>query len=135
MEQKHLIMTNIESKPALWAGRIIGGLTIAFLTFDSIIKIIQLPEAVKPTVAFGLSAGSVLPIGVMELSILLLYVFPRTSVLGAILLTGHLGAAIALHLRAGSDTFSLIFPVIIGAMAWGALWLRHRTLRALVPLA
>lgn len=126
--------TETVSKPALWIGRVISALAILFLAFDSVIKIMQLPQAVEPTTKLGYAA-SVLPgIGILELACLILYVIPRTAVLGAILLTGYLGGAIATHVRAGSDTFSVIFPVIIGALLWGGLFLRNRQLRALVPL-
>ena len=126
--------TETVSKPALWIGRVISALAILFLAFDSVIKIMQLPQAVEPTTKLGYAA-SVLPgIGILELACLILYVIPRTAVLGAILLTGYLGGAIATHVRAGSDTFSVIFPVIIGALLWGGLFLRNRQLRALVHL-
>ncbi len=122
------------SKTTLWAGIIISALAILFLAFDSVIKVIQHVEAVRPTTELGYAANLVLPIGIIELVCLLLYAYPRTSILGAILLTGHLGGAVATHLRAGSDWFPLLFPFIIGALIWGGLYLRDHGLRTLIPL-
>ena len=122
------------SKAMLWAGYIISALAILFLTFDSVIKVIQHVEAVRPTLELGYAAGLVLPIGLIELVCLLLYAYPRTALLGAILLTGHLGGAVATHLRAGSSWFQLLFPFIIGALIWGGLYLRDHQLRSLLPL-
>lgn len=122
------------AKTTLWAGYIISALAILFLAFDSLIKVIQHIEAVRPTTELGYAANLVLPIGMIELVCLVLYAFPRTAVLGAILLTGHLGGAIATHLRAGSSWFQLLFPLIIGALVWGGLYLRDQRLRALVPV-
>ncbi len=122
------------AKPISWIGRSLSILAIMFLTFDTIIKIIQHPMATEATVKLGYIATLVQTIGVIELVGLALYAFPRTAVLGAILMTGHLGGAVATHLRAGSDTFSLIFPFIIGAFIWGGLYLRNQQLRTLVPI-
>ena len=127
-------ITNSASKPALWGGRILGGLAILFLIFDGLVKVMQLPQAVEPTVRFGFAASMVLPLGVLELVLLATYCFPRTAVLGAVLFTGYLGGAVATQARVGADAFSIVFPFIIGAMMWGALLLRNRQLRALVWL-
>lgn len=118
----------------LWAGRIISALAILFLIFDGVIKVIQHPEAVEPTMQLGYPAGLVMGIGLIELVCLAVYVIPQTSILGAILLTGYLGGAVATQVRAGSNLFSVVFPVIIGALIWGGLWLRDDRLRALIPL-
>lgn len=122
------------SKPALWTGYTLSALAILFLAFDSIIKVIQHVEAVRPSVELGYAANLVMPIGIIELVCLILYAYPRTALLGAILLTGHLGGAVATHLRAGSSTFQLIFPFIIGALIWGGLYLRDQQLRTQLPL-
>lgn len=117
------------AKPTIWAGRIISALAILFLAFDTLIKVLNLPPAVEATTQLGYAAGVVVPLGILELACLLLYTIPRTSVLGAILMTGYLGGAIATHVMAGSPLFSLIFPVIIGAFVWGGLFLRNERLR------
>jgi hypothetical protein len=118
----------------VWAGRIISALTVLFLLFDSIIKVLTLAPAVEATTQLGYAESLVFGIGVIELVCLVLYVIPQTSVLGAILLTGHLGGAIATHVRAGSDLFSVVFPIIIGLLLWGGLFLRDNRLHTLIPL-
>jgi hypothetical protein len=122
------------SPTMVWAGRIISALTVLFLLFDSIIKVLTLAPAVEATTPLGYAESQVFGIGVIELASLVLYVIPQTSVLGAILLTGHLGGAIATHIRAGSDLFSVVFPIIIGLLLWGGLFLRDNRLRTLIPL-
>jgi hypothetical protein len=118
----------------IWAGGIISALAVLFLIFDSIIKVLKLAPAVEATTQLGYPESLVITIGVLELACLSAYVFPRTAVLGAILLTGYLGGAIATNLRAGTPAFNVIFPMIIGALIWGGLFLREARLRALVPL-
>jgi hypothetical protein len=122
------------AKTTLWTGRIISGLAIAFLALDCIIKVLNLPPAVEATTQLGYAASLVVTIGLIELVCLALYAFPRTSVLGALLLTGYLGGALATQLRAESALFSLAFPLIIGAMLWGGLFLRDQRLRVFLPL-
>jgi hypothetical protein len=120
------------SSTARWASYIIGGLMALFLIFDGVIKLLQLAPAVEATTALGYPAAVVLPLGVVELLCLAVYLFPRTAPLGAVLLTGYLGGAVATHLRNGSPLFSLAFPVIIGALLWLSLWLRDGRARALI---
>ena len=91
-------------------------------------------QAVEPTVKFGFAASMVLTLGILELACLILYIIPKTSVFGAILMTGYLGGAIATQVRVGAEPFSIVFPIIIGALVWGALFLRDSQLRALVPV-
>lgn len=118
---------------ALWSSRIISAILILFLSFDSIIKIIQHPEAVTPTVGFGFAASMVAVLGLIELVGLVLYIVPATSVLGAIFLTGYLGGAIATQVRVDAPLFSIVFPIILGGLMWLALFLKDARLRALVP--
>lgn len=127
-----IALTNRPATPALWASRAITLLLVLFLGFDSIIKIIQHPEAVTPTVGFGYAVEMVAVLGIIELACFLLYLLPATSVIGAILMTGYLGGAVATQVRAGAEPFSLIFPFFIGALMWGALLLRDVRLRALL---
>ncbi len=123
------------SKQRLWAGRIMGGLVVLFLLFDTVIKVLKLTFAVEGTTQLGYPESAVVGIGIIELICLVLYVIPRTSVLGAVLLTGYLGGAVATHVRVGSPLFShTLFPVYVGALIWGALFLREDRLRALIPL-
>lgn len=127
-------VTNSTSKVSLWAGRIMGALAILFLIFDGVVKVMQMPQAVEPTMKFGYAASMLLTLGVIELACLVLYIIPRTAVFGAILMTGYLGGAIATQMRMGAEPFSIVFPIIIGALIWGALFLRDSQLRTLVPV-
>lgn len=121
----------------LWAGRIMSGLVIAFLIFDGGIKLAPLAIVTETMQQLGYSGSPELArgLGVMTLVIALLYALPRTSVLGAILLTGLLGGAMATHLRIGSPLFShLLFGLYLGLLAWGGLYLRDPRLRRLIPV-
>ena len=121
------------SKKGLWAGRILSGLAVLFLLFDSLIKVMKLPPAVEGTVALGYPATVVRGIGIIQLICLVLYVIPRTSVLGAILLTGYLGGAIATHVRVGSPLLThVLFPIYVAALIWGGLYLRDARVRTLI---
>jgi DoxX-like protein len=123
------------SRGQLLTGRVLSGLAIAFLLFDTVIKLARLAPAVQGTTQLGYPAHLVLGIGIIELVCLALYVIPQTSVLGAILLTGYLGGAVATHVRVESPVFShILFPVYVGLMIWGGLYLRDERLRALIPL-
>ena len=122
-------------KLMLWAGRILTGLVVAFMTFDTVIKLIDL-QVVRDTLAqLGYPPELGRTIGVIELICLALYLNPRTSVLGAVLFTGVMGGAIATHMRVGDPLFShVLFGVYLGAALWGGLWLREPRLRALFPV-
>ncbi len=120
------------SKAMLWVGRVISGLMIVFMLFDAGIKILKLPAAVEGTVRLGYPASTVLPIGVIALVCVLLYAIPRTSILGAILLTGYLGGATATQVRVQDAWY--IFPPVLGALIWAGLYLRDERLRTLIPL-
>jgi DoxX-like family len=120
------------SKTMLWTGRIISALMIVFMLFDAGVKILKLPAAVEGTVRLGYPASTVQLIGIIALVCALLYAIPRTSILGAILLTGYLGGATATQVRV-QEAWS-IFPPILGALIWAGLYLRDERLRALIPL-
>jgi len=120
------------SKSGVWAGRIISVLVVLFLLFDSGIKILKLPAAVEGTLQAGYPANTVRPIGVLLLACILLYVIPRTAILGAVLLTGYLGGATATMVRLSNPWF--IFPVAVGALVWLGIFLRDPQLRELLPL-
>jgi hypothetical protein len=123
------------SRTAIWAGRIASGIAVAFLLFDSVIKVLKLAPAVASTVQLGYPVGVLPVIGVIELICLAVYLVPRTAVLGAVLWTGYLGGAIATHLRVGSPLAShTLFPIYIALLLWGGLYLRDRGVRALIPL-
>jgi hypothetical protein len=119
-----------------WPGRILSGIAIAFLLMDSAMKIAGLPQVTEAAAGIGWPIG-VLYWRVMGLVLLVctaLYAWPRTAALGAILLSGWLGGAIASHLRVGDPWFShVLFGVYVGLFMWGGLWLRSPALRALIP--
>jgi hypothetical protein len=122
----------------IWTGRALSALVILFLTFDGAVKLVPI-AAVTETLAemgYPASAGLARGLGVLLLFCTLLYAIPRTSLLGAILLTGYLGGAIASHLRIDSPIFShLLFGAYLGVMLWAGLFLRDRRARALNPIA
>ena len=113
------------SNGRLWAGGIITGLVALFLAFDGAAKIIQVAPVVEASGKLGLSRGSVLGIGAVLLACTAIYAIPQTAVLGAILLTGYLGGAAAIHVRAGSGTFPVAFSIAFGVLAWVGLVLRE----------
>jgi len=116
------------------AGYVLTGLVALFLTFDTVMKLLQLAPAVQGTTELGYPAGTVIVIGVIELVCLVLYLVPRTSVLGALVLTGYLGGAIATHVRVGSPLPThTLFPIYVAVMVWGGLYLRESRLRELLP--
>jgi hypothetical protein len=123
------------SRGRLWTGRVLSALAVAFLVFDAVIKVAKLAVAVEGTTQLGYPERVVAGIGTIELVCLAIYVIPRTAVLGAVLLTGYLGGAVATHVRVGSPLFShVLFPIYVGLMIWGGLYLRDERLRALFPL-
>ncbi|PYT33463.1 MAG: hypothetical protein DMG58_07235 [Acidobacteria bacterium] len=123
------------SNRALWAGRIISALPVVFLVVDGAMKVMKAPVAVEGSIQLGYPERVVLAIGVVLLVCTLLCIIPRTSILGAILLTGYLGGAIATQVRVGNPLFThILFPVYVGVMVWGGLFLRDKRLRELIPL-
>jgi hypothetical protein len=123
------------SKKALWTGRILSGLAVLFLLWDATMKVLQHPMAMQGTKQAGYPESVVLYLGIVQLVCLVLYLVPRTSVLGAILWTGYLGGAVASHVRIGDPLFShALFPVYVGALLWLGLWLREPRLHAVLPL-
>jgi hypothetical protein len=122
------------SKGSLWTGRVISGLAVLFMLFDCITKILRLPQVVDATVKVGYPASTVLPIGVTLLICVILYIIPRTSILGAVLIVGYLGGAVATNVRASQPAFNSAFAITFGVLTWLGLYLREPRLRALVPL-
>jgi hypothetical protein len=124
-----------DARSAMRVGMVLTTLAALFLTFDTVLKVLALGPAVEGTVALGYPVGSVRVIGLIELVCLVLYLVPRTSVLGALMLTGYLGGAIATHVRIGNPLFThILFPTYVAVFIWGGLWLRDRRLRELLPL-
>jgi hypothetical protein len=119
----------------LLTGRILSALVILFLLVDSIAKVARVAAVVAATAKLGYPESVVAGIGLVLLLSTLLYAIPRTSILGAILLTGYLGGAVATNVRVGAPPFGyVLFPVYLGVVAWGALYLRNSRLRELIPI-
>ncbi|MFZ0060730.1 MAG: DoxX family protein [Pyrinomonadaceae bacterium] len=122
------------SKGRLWAGRIIGGLPALLLLVDAIMKFVKPAPVVETTVKLGYPESLIVGLGAVLLVSTILYLVPKTAVLGAILLTGYLGGAVATHVRVGEGWFPILFPIIFGVLLWGGLWLRDERLQTLIPL-
>lgn len=121
------------SKGRLWTSRALAGTAVLFLVFDAAIKLAVIPPVVDAFAKLGMPVALAQGIGVLELFCVALFLFPATSALGAVLLTGFLGGAIAIHVRVGDPLLShALFPVYVGAMLWTALFLRDERIRALV---
>jgi hypothetical protein len=125
------VQTGPVGKKMLWAGRILSALPIVMLLGSGVAKVLKLEPVLKEFGRFGYVEELVLPVGVVEIACTLIYLWPRTAVLGAILLTGYLGGATATHVRIG-DPF--VPPIIFGVVAWTGLYLCDPRLRALLPL-
>jgi hypothetical protein len=109
----------------VWSGRVISGIMVAFFLLDGVLHLMKPAPVLEAFGRLGLPAGLSVGLGVLELVLLVLYLVPTTAVSGAILLTGYLGGAVAIHLRAGSSAFETAFPVILGAAFWLGLFLRR----------
>lgn len=121
------------NKGMIWAGRIITVLAALFFLMDAVMKFIKPPIVVESTLKLGYPESTIVGIGAALLVSTVLYIIPRTAILGAILLTAYLGGAVATHVRVNEGIFPVIFAVIFGVLVWLALYLRDEQLRALVP--
>lgn len=122
------------SKGTVWAGRVASALPALFLLIDGGAKLFKPAPVIEATTQLGYSESTIVPIGIVLIVCTILYLIPKTSVLGAILVTGFLGGAVATHVRAGTGAFPVVFPVILGGLLWLGLYLRNPPLRLLVPL-
>jgi DoxX-like family len=122
------------SKKMLWGGRILSAIPVLFLVFDGVAKLIKPASVVEATVRLGYPESTIPGLGILSLVCTVVYAVPRTSVLGAILLTGCLGGACATHMRIGDALFPILFPSIVAVLIWGGLFLRDARLRTLIPL-
>ena len=120
------------SKAALWTGRVMSALPVLLVLLGSVMKLMKLPQVIEGFAKAGAPERLIIPVGLIELMCVVVYVIPRTSVLGAILMTGLLGGATITTLRVGDPTYPL--PVVLGMLAWGGLWMRDVRLRQLIPL-
>jgi DoxX-like family len=122
------------SKKMIWTGRILSVLSALFLFFDGAMKLVKPAPVVEATTRLGFPESALTGVGIVLLACTILYLIPRTAVLGAILLTGYLGGAVATQVRAGSSAFETAFPAIFGALVWGGLFLQYDWLRAIIPV-
>ncbi|HVX86953.1 MAG TPA: DoxX family protein [Phycisphaerae bacterium] len=124
---------NAKGKAPLIIGRVLLVLLTLFLLFDAAMKLAKPPFVVQATVSVGYPESSIIPLGITLLAATLLYLLPKTNVLGAILLTGYLGGAVDAQLHAHANAFALLFPAAFGVLIWISLILRDPQLRALAP--
>ena len=130
--------TTLDHQPArtstkmLWGGRILSALPALFLLFDGAMKLAKPEFVVKATVELGYPESVIVGLGIVLLACTVVYLIPQTADLGAILLTGYLGGAVASHVRVGEGLFPIVFPVIFGALLWGGIYLRDERLRSIV---
>ena len=120
------------SNMQVWVGRAMSGLSSLFLLVDGVMKLLKPAVVVRATLQLGYAESAILGIGATLLACTLLYVMPRTSTLGAMLLTAYLGGAVASNIRAGMPVFNVLFPMIIAGLVWGGLWFRDLRVRNLL---
>ena len=125
---------DIISKTKVWVSCVLSGLPALFLLLDGGMKLFKPEPVVKATVELGYPESVIVPLGIILVISTILYIVPRTAILGAILLTGYLGGAVATHVRVGGGAFPVLFPVVFGILLWGGLYLRDRRIEALIPL-
>jgi hypothetical protein len=119
------------SKKVLWTGRVLSALPVLMLVFSSIGKFMKPAAVVEGFMHLGWDESLALGLGILEIACVVVYVIPQTAVLGAVLLTGYLGGAVATHVRIGEPFYA---PIVLGVLVWGGLWLRDTRLRVLLPL-
>jgi hypothetical protein len=123
------------SKAGIWIGRMMSGLVTLFMLFDGVSKLMLVPQVVEATRKIGYPEVTIRPIGIILLICTALYTIPRTAILGAILLTGFLGGAVASKVRLEDPLFSsVLFGVYFALLAWGGLYFRDSRLRSILPL-
>jgi hypothetical protein len=120
------------SNMQVWVGRVISTLASLFLLVDGVMKLVKPAVVVRATLQLGYAESAILGIGATLLACTLLYAVPRTSTLGAVLLTAYLGGAVASNVRAGMPLFNVLFPMIIAGLVWGGLWFRDLRVRNLL---
>ena len=125
--------TTSSSKPwMVWTGRVLSALPVLMMSVGAAFAFARTPQVLEGMSKFGYQESAVLLVGVLELGSVLVYVIPRTAVLGAILMTGYLGGAVATHVRIGDPGWPT--ALILGILVWAGLYLRDERLRALLPL-
>src|SRR5688572_395269 len=128
------VSTPSTSKGMRWTGYVLSGLITAFMLLDGVMKIIKIQPVIDGTTRLGYPESSIRVIGTAALVSAILYAIPQTAVVGAILLTGFLGGAVATHLRAGEPVFHCTIPIVFGVIAWLGIYCRDARLRKLMPI-
>ena len=124
------------SNKSLWTGRILSGVGVAFMLFDATIHVMKPAAVIEGFAKLGFPVSVAVPLGIIELVCVVLYLIPRTSVFGAILLTGYLGGAIASQVRIASPMLSTtLFPIYVALFLWGGLYFRDDRVRSLIPVS
>jgi hypothetical protein len=126
--------TKATSRVLLWTGRVLSTLTVLFMLFDAFGKFAKPVQVLDACARLGIPTPQIFSIGVLLAVCTVVYAIPRSAVLGAVLLTGYLGGAVAIQLRAGSPTFETVFPVIFGVVLWAGVYLRECGLRRVFPI-
>ena len=119
------------SRKQLWTGRVLSGVASAFFLMDGAMKLAKPAAVVQATLQLGFPESTILGIGIVLLVCTVLYLIPRTALLGAVLLTGYLGGAVASNVRVSTPWFNILFPVFFGCVVWAGLYLRDRRLRSI----
>lgn len=128
-------MTRTISKGRLWTARVMSGIAILFMLLDSVMKLFKPAFVIDSTVSLGYQEHHIYLMGILGLLSTILYALPRTTILGAVLLTGYFGGVIATQVRLDAPLFStILFPVYLAVLVWGGLWLRNEQVRKLFSL-
>jgi len=122
------------SRGTVWTGRILTALTVLFMLFDAFGKFTAPAQVVEACTRLGIPTPQLFGIGLLLAISTIIYAIPRTAVLGAVLLTGYLGGAVAIQMRVGSPTFETVFPVLFGVVLWAGVYLRDCGLRRVFPI-
>ena len=122
------------SRKQLWTGRVLTALSSAFMLLDGGMKLFKPPFVVQATTQVGYPESTIVGIGITLLACTTLYLIPRTSILGAVLVTGYLGGAVATNVRAQTGAFNTIFPIVFACLVWAGLWLRDTRVKQLLPI-
>ena len=126
------IVSASPSRGALWTGRILSALPVIMMALSAAMKLVRNPQVIQGMTRFGYPEGLIVPIGILEISCVIVYLIPQTAVLGAILIAAYLGGATATMARLGDPGFFM--PALLGVAAWLGLWLREPRLHALTPI-
>ena len=126
--------TKSAGKGMIWTGRVLSTVTVLFMLFDAFGKFAKLTPVLEASARLGIPTPQILSIGILLAVSTIIYAIPRSAVLGAVLLTGYLGGAVAIQMRAGSTTFETVFPVLFGVVLWAGVYLRDCGLRRVFPV-